>query len=520
MTNWQHYLFEFLTILHVLLVLALLVHILTHQRNYGVAIAWIAVLALMPFLGVVLYLIFGQVYVSQKYSKRSQIAKTLIADLSKEVGITLESDDSLTQLSDKWQSLAQMGERQTGFGVQGGHRAILLANADAVFDALISDIRLAKRSVLLEFYIVHPQGRTLDVLHELISASRRGVRCTLLADDVGSAAFFKSSIYQQLQAAGIHITPLLPVGLFKTLVARADIRNHRKLICIDDVIGYTGSFNLVDPRFFKQDSGVGQWVDVMIRTTHHQNAGVIKAIGAVMASDLGSEQADGLSKLKIAIQKYTKQLPTPKKGLTHIPQLIENKDLIHYPTVDNVAMQLLPSAPRLSGHLVYETIISALYHARRQIVITTPYFVPDEPLMLALVSAVKRGVSVTLIVPSKSDSVLVKYASQAYFLALLEAGVVIALYQGGLLHSKMVWVDNEYALFGTVNMDMRSFYINMEVMLAIYRTDEHITMLDELEALQTHYLSACQILTLDEWRERAWYLSALDGAVRLVSPLL
>lgn len=520
MANWQHYLFEFLTLLHVALVLVLICHILTKQKKYGVAIAWIATLLLMPFLGVVLYLIFGQVYVSHKYHKRNQIINQMIASFAKDKGITLHSDDTKHKLSEKWQSLALMSESSTGFGVQGQHCATLLANADAIFDALINDIRHAKHSVMLEFYIVHPQGRTLEVLDELIHAKRRGVRCILLADSVGSAGFFKSENHQALLNQGIHITPLLSVGLFKTLASRADIRNHRKLVAIDDVIGYTGSFNLVDPRFFKQDSDVGQWIDVMIRTTHHQDVGVVKAITAVMGADLISEQEDSLSILKAAIQKYTKQFPVPKKGLTHIPQTLSGSEAINYPSVDDVAMQLIPSAPRLSGTVVYETIVAALYNARNQIVITTPYFVPDEPLMLALVNAVKRGVLVTLIVPEKSDSKLVKYASQAYFLPLLEAGVVIALYQGGLLHSKIVWIDNEYALFGTVNMDMRSFYINMEVMLAIYRTDDGVTMLDELNDLQKRYLSTSKLVELSDWEARPWHLSVLDGAVRLVSPLL
>lgn len=520
MINWQHYLFEFLALLHFLLILAVIAHILIKQKNYGVAIAWIATLVLMPFLGAVLYLIFGHVYVSQKYNRRYQIIRQFIVSFAANMRISLGSDDSLYQLNHKWQALALMSEEQTGFGVQRNHTATLLANADAVFDALLRDIRAAQKSVMLEFYIVHPQGKTLEVLDELIVAKRRGVSCVLLADSVGSAAFFRSEIYQRLLAEDISITPLLPVGLFKTLVARADIRNHRKLVCIDEMIGYTGSFNLVDPRFFKQDSGVGQWIDVMIRTTHRQNIGVVKAIGAVIASDLASEQEDGLSTLTAAIQKYTRQLPTPKKGLTNKQQHIHHQDNISYPSVDNVAMQLLPSAPRLSGTLVYNTIVTALYNARRQVVITTPYFVPDESLMLALINAVQRGVTVTLILPQKSDSMAVKYASQAYFLPLLQSGVTIALYQDGLLHSKIVWIDNEYAMFGTVNMDMRSFYINMEVTLAIYRIDDKISILDEINDLQTQYLSACRIVTLDEWQVRKWYQSALDGAVRLISPLL
>lgn len=520
MIDWEHWVFELLAGVHWLLLLSLIAYILTRQKNYGVAIAWIAILALMPFLGVVLYLIFGRAYISRHYSERNKKAQNLLSDFAKRQHIELGSDENLAKLANDWQALAKMGETRTGFGVQGNHTATLLATPNAIFDAILADIHTAKKSVMLSFYIIHPQGRVLEVIDAILSAKARGVACVVLADSVGSSGFFKSESYNALINQGITVQELLPVGLFKTVVARADVRNHRKIICIDESVGYTGSFNLVDPRFFKADSGVGEWIDVMIRTIHKHDAGVVKAMLTTIATDLSAQTSDNLSNLKKVIGTYTKKLPLPKKRLTNKPQTIDNKQKFHFDSVHNVVMQFLPSAPELSGHLVYETIITAIYNAKRTIVITTPYFVPDEPLMLALTSTARRGVDITLIMPAVNDSMLVKYASQANFKPLLEAGIHLALYREGLLHSKIVLIDDAYALFGTVNMDMRSFYLNMEVTLAIYRTDDSFGLLDEIAQLQQQYLNHCDFVNINDWQNRKLYQQVRDGAVRLISPLL
>ncbi|MDO4441573.1 MAG: cardiolipin synthase [Moraxella sp.] len=516
MKLWDGWLFELFALLHIVVVLVLVANILIRQKNYSVAIAWIAVIALMPYVGVILYLIFGQIFISKRYQNRISTVRNLLMDFANTQNISLSSDDDI-KTTDKWLNLAKMGESQTGFGVQRNHSATLLTSDTQIFDAILRDIHHAKKSILLEFYIVHPKGRVLEVFDALKQATARGVSCVLLADSVGSMGFFVDKSHQDLKLAGVHIQELFPVGLFKSVVARADVRNHRKLVCIDGHIGYTGSFNLADPKFFKQGSGVGAWIDVMLRVIHEEDLGVVKAMGAVITSDLSAEKDDNIYFLKNIINNYRNKIIIGKNEFTYHNNSQTHK---HYATVNDVQLQLLPSAPQLSGHLVYETIISALYYAKHQIIITTPYFVPDEPLMLALLSAKRRGVDIAIIMPKVNDSKLVKYASQAYFEPLLKEGIRLALYQGGLLHSKIISVDSQYALFGTFNMDMRSFYLNMEVTLAVYRGDEHFGLLDEIDELQGDYLQACELLSFDEWRARAWYFKLLDGAVRLLSPLL
>ena len=184
--------------------------------------------------------------------------------------------------------------------------------------------------------------------------------------------------------------------------------------------------------------------------------------------------------------------------------------------MSQVSLQLIPSAPELTGHVIYETLVCAIFAAKKQVVITTPYFVPDDALLLALTTAAKRGVKVILNVPKKVDSLLVRFASQAYFEPLLSAGVQIYLFNAGLLHAKILCVDDDYCLFGTVNMDMRSFYLNMEVSMAIYNR----TMTQQMLTCQHEYLQQSEPLQRYGWQQRSFGAKFLDNAIRLFSPLL
>ncbi|MGO1687155.1 MAG: phospholipase D-like domain-containing protein, partial [Psychrobacter sp.] len=311
------------------------------------------------------------------------------------------------------------------------------------------------------------------------------------------------------------------------------VRNHRKIVVIDEHIGYMGSFNLVDPKFFKQNKNVGQWIDVAIRTTSQRSISIATAMAVVVATDIGAENKDNLDALNQRVNNYTRKLyvmnPTINDLNSRVKALDEDSDgheppeigatsivLPKMPIVNDVLAQLIPSAPQVTAHVIYNTLITVIHRANHRIRITTPYFVPDEALSGALTIAAKRGVDVTLIVPEKVDSFLVQHASQAYYQELLEAGVNIALFTGGLLHTKTVVIDDDYCLFGTVNIDMRSFYLNMEVSLAIYTPE----MVAQVADCQEVYLESCWYVSLEEWQKRRGSERLFDNVVRLFSPLL
>lgn len=520
--NWS----AVMVYVHFLVVLWLLIRILLHQPNKNVAIAWIAILFALPILGVLAYFLFGEINIGKRYRQRSTQAQLILKDFAKTQHIDFSQVAHIP--STTYTQISQLGYLKTGMGAYDNHTATLLTHADGIFDALLHDIHSAKHTILLEFYIVYPKGRVLEIFDALIKAAVRGVECHLLADSVGSHTFFRSTQHKQLQQAGIHIHESLPVGLFKTLFRRIDIRNHRKLAVFDNTYGYIGSFNLIDPNFFKQHARVGKWVDVMIRLENHDSVNAVKAMSLVTSTDISAETKNNLSSLQLYINNFTKRLYMADSPIddehnhpahTHdLPQAtddaLDNK--VAYPPVSRVTVQLIPSAPELTGHVIYETLICAIFAAKKQIVITTPYFVPDDALLLALTTAAKRGVTVILNIPKKVDSRLVRYASRAYYEPLLKAGVQIALFTGGLLHAKIVSIDSHYCLFGTVNMDMRSFYLNMEVSIAIYDTP----MIEQILDCQHGFLTHSDWLNVTIWQQRPFLSKFFDNGIRLLSPLL
>ena len=526
-------------IAHFLITLWLVVRVIQQQRRQSVAIAWIAVLFALPVVGIIGYMLFGEINIGHQYRKRSLMAQKLLRDFAHAHQIDFNKISE--NLDTEARQLSNIALLKTGLGVYDHHTLTLITDADHIFASLLADIRAANTMILLEFYIVSPQGRVIELLEALMAATQRGVSVHLLADSVGSHAFFRSSWVKKLKAADVFVHESLPVGLFKTIVKRIDIRNHRKLAIFDSCYGYTGSFNLIDPDFFKQNAHVGKWIDVMIRVESHDTVNSVKAMALVTTTDISAETNANFSNLEKIVNRFTKSLYIDTSKLHHRklqheanargagqnanpgvtqPPLLNilplQSSLQAYPSVSQVSLQLIPSAPELTEHVIYETLVCAIFAAKKQVVITTPYFVPDDALLLALTTAAKRGVKVILNVPKKVDSLLVRFASQAYFEPLLSAGVQIYLFNAGLLHAKILCVDDDYCLFGTVNMDMRSFYLNMEVSMAIYNR----TMTQQMLTCQHQYLRQSEPLQRDGWQQRSFAAKFLDNAIRLFSPLL
>ena len=526
-------------IAHFLITLWLVVRVIQQQRSQSVAIAWIAVLFALPVVGIIGYMLFGEINIGHQYRKRSLMAQKLLRDFAHAHQIDFNKISE--NLETEARHVSNTSLLKTGLGVYDHHTLTLMTDADHIFASLLADIRAANTMILLEFYIVSPQGRVIELLEALMAATQRGVSVHLLADSVGSHAFFRSSWVKKLKAADVFVHESLPVGLFKTIVKRIDIRNHRKLSIFDSCYGYTGSFNLIDPDFFKQNAHVGKWIDVMIRVESHDTVNSVKAMALVTTTDISAETNANFSNLEKIVNRFTKSLYIDTSKLHHRklqheanargagqnanpgvtqPPLLNilplQSSLQAYPSVSQVSLQLIPSAPELTEHVTYETLVCAIFAAKKQVVITTPYFVPDDALLLALTTAAKRGVKVILNVPKKVDSLLVRFASQAYFEPLLSAGVQIYLFNAGLLHAKILCVDDDYCLFGTVNMDMRSFYLNMEVSMAIYNR----TMTQQMLTCQHQYLRQSEPLQRDGWQQRSFAAKFLDNAIRLFSPLL
>ena len=475
---------------HFLLTLGIALRVIYARRSGSAALAWLTLLFAFPFVGVAAYLLIGEPKLGRLRAARS----AELHAFHDEFADRFLPPEAAPVEDMRFRQLARFVQGRSGYAPTGDNGVRLMADSDEILQAFVDDIDAAQHCCLLEFYIVDGSGRVEAVLDALMRAADRGVRCQLLADSLGSQGFWLSDWPDWLREAGVEVTPALPFGLISSLWVRADVRNHRKILVVDYRIAYTGSYNLVDPKLFKQGAGVGEWVDAVLRC----EGVAAQELAAVFYGDWAVENSHNLNATLEYLSGY----------LTGTHERFAGSG--------SETLQVLPSHPGGDTSLVYDVLVNALNVAQESVIISTPYFVPDEALLNTLTMTAQRGVKVTLILPRRNDSRLVRYASSAYYQPLLDAGVRLKMYGGGLLHTKAVVVDNCFALFGTVNMDMRSFYLNLEVSLALYSPDT----VTAVAALLQGYLKDCEEVELKKWQQRPRIRRFVERCVRLVSPLL
>jgi cardiolipin synthase len=481
-------------LLHVVLATILSLRVLYRKLQVNTALAWIVVLFAMPLAGPVLYVLFGAPSLGQRRLKLGQRIRSYYA---KAYAIARADSVSLTGIPEPFGALAGSIAGDSGFPVLAHNGYTILTDAGQIMDSMVRDIDRAQSDCCLEFYIIDPQGRVAAILDAVLRAAARGVQCRILADDFGSKPFFHSDWPARLTAAGVSVTRSLPVAVIRSFSKRSDLRNHRKQLICDRAVAYTGSFNLVDPHLFKADAHVGEWIDLMMRI----EGDMVDALACVFHADDLLDQPG--AQLGPEIDERTlSSLPFDQ----HKAQ----------PPASKVLMQLLPSGPEMANSTIYEFIVAAIFNARHRVRIVTPYFIPDQAVLLALTSAAKRGVQVQIIVPQKVDTKIGQYASQASFGDLLDAGIEVMCFTGGLLHAKTMLVDDGIALFGTVNMDMRSFYLNLELSLLLY--DTQVTV--DLDAIIDTYVGRSAAISKDVWAKRPARQRFLENLFRLAGPLL
>jgi cardiolipin synthase len=462
------------------------VRVIKRRLPVGVALAWLSVILILPLAGAVLYLLFGEYRLGHGRRRR---AAHLALDCRKrfpQFYSTGGAGDSASNAGGE--ALARVAEALLGAPPLPNNRLELLPNAEAAFPGLLADIDRAARTCDLEFYIWSPGGCADEVARALIRAASRGVSCRVLVDALGSKAFLRSPWVNDLRNAGVQVQAALTAGLLRVVVARPDLRLHRKIVVIDGAIGYTGSLNLADPALFKQDAGVGRWVDALVRVQG-------PAVGALALTFL---------------QDWALETGTPPDW-ERLPAGAAQDT-----SAGTAPVQVLATGPDARVDAIAYVLLSAAFAARQELVLTTPYFVPGEPMLAALISAAARGVQVTLIVPARVDSRLVRYASQAFQAELIRAGVRVALYQGGLLHTKSITVDGRFCLFGSVNLDPRSLRLDFEITLAVY--DEGFTR--AVRQLQKTYVEKSVLLDLATCASRSALERFQEDAARLVGPVL
>ncbi len=456
------------------------------RESVGVSLAWLTIILLVPFFGAAVYFLVGEKRLGHY---RSIWAHELNAqyqpwrDRLKKYEFSKWSADHTDA-----EQLARLVNGNTGMPALAGNELKLMNSPEEIFRSLIEDINDAKHSCHLEYYIWEVGGLANDVAAALIAAAKRGVDCRVLVDAVGSRGFLRSAQMRQLRMDGVNIREALPSNLIRGLFYRFDLRLHRKIVVIDQRIAYVGSQNMADPKMFQSGAGFGKWIDAMARVC----GPAVDALAMTFYEDW--------------------QLESLKKSTT--AEIPEEFAEIEIP--GDSAVQVVPSGPGMSSGAIAQTLLNAIYMADQKLCLTTPYFVPDELLQTAMLSAVGRGVDVTIVIPEKVNSVFVRMASRDFLRELAEAGVKVARYRTGMLHTKSVVVDDDICMFGSLNLDPRSLHLNFEVTLMVY--DEPFTR--SVSELQKSYVADSRILNVEDLTTNSFPVRIAENCVRLLAPLL
>jgi len=472
-------------LLHLALAGVCMVHVLLRRhRQPESRAAWLILVLTLPYLGALAYLLLGQTSIGRQRVARAQAVVHALPRPEQAPG--WPAADHAVQARDQAASLFDVGRSITGYKPVGGNSAQLMADSDAAIDAMVRDIDAATDHVHLLFYIWLHDHNGSKMAQALMRAAQRGVACRALVDDLGSRDLVRSPLWPAMAAAGVQTRRALVVGnpLLRMVNGRIDLRNHRKILVIDNRITYCGSQNCADPAFLPK-ARFAPWVDVQMRF----EGPVARQNQHLFASDWMSNGGDDLAPL------LQQPLPAVQPGFT---------------------AQVVGTGPTFRNSAMPEMFETLIYSAQRELFITTPYYVPNASLQAALCASANRGVATTIIFPARNDDFAVGATSRSYYLDLLEAGVEIHEYQAGLLHAKTLTVDRRIMLIGSANMDRRSFDLNYENNILL--CDEATTA--AMRERQQQFLTQSRRITRDEvegWSagQRLW-----NNVLAIVGPVL
>lgn len=469
-------------VLEIVLPLAMVPMAARAHRPY-VALSWILFTVLLPVVGFLAYL-YLSVYRGRRSRRRHDEARARIEALLARP----ETDESDSRVS--WSALARVVHQvgtplSAGRPAVGGNRVELVADSHRWIDRLVDDLEGARAHAHLLFYQYNDDATGRRVADALVAATGRGVRCRLLAGAYSSRFEGTRSLFRELGPklveAGVELAPLRPLGPLRNGFRRVDLRNHRKLAVIDGRVAHTGSQNVHDADLHLER---GEWQQLMVRL----EGPAALQLQALFAEDWWYETGRLLS---------AEDFPRPEPA-------------------DGTAAQILWWGPSDRDPAFAPVLLAILGGARERVSVTSPYFVPDAPLAMALQAAARRGVRVDLIVPERSDRRVADAAARASFAPLLRAGVHIHRHRDGLLHAKSLVADGELAVVGSANLDRRSLHLDDEVAALVY--DRQLAA--AVERAHARYREHARPVDPERWAARSGWHETSDRVANLLSPLL
>nr|WP_245976966.1 cardiolipin synthase [Cryobacterium soli] len=457
--------------------------VVPRNRRPTSGMAWLLAIFLIPYFGALLFLLIGfRTLPKKRVEKQAEINQFI-----------LDSTEGMERVTREhpwpgWlESVVELNRNLGAMPLVGDNRARLHGNYEETLAAMAADIDRATKYVHVEFYILSLDHTTAGFFDAMENAVKRGVTVRVLMDHIQSARKpgFKRT-KRRLTDSGVKWELMLPLQPFTGKWQRPDLRNHRKLVIVDGRVGFMGSQNVID-RTYNMKSNIRRglkWKDLMVRL----EGPIVSGLNAIFITDWYSE---------------TNEL------LTRDIEPVHPEDIS-----DAIDCQVVPSGPGFVGENNLRLFLALLYYAQERIVITSPYFVPDESIMYAITTAVQRGLHVELFVSEIGDQALVYHAQRSYYEELLRAGVKIYMYKAPyVLHAKHFTIDDDVAVIGSSNMDMRSFSLNFEVSLMV-RGHSFVEALREVE---DGYRADSRELTLDEWMKQPLRSTILDNLARLTS---
>ncbi|QIL83311.1 cardiolipin synthase [Diaphorobacter sp. HDW4A] len=462
------------------------------NRTPASRIAWLSVIMLVPLAGMVAYLLLGETSIGQARIQRMRRAEKSIAKPHE--GLVAPEAVAPQALP-----LFDFCHYITGFGVTGGNRITVLRDADApasepmrnslaAIDALVAHIEQASEQVHVAVYIWLDDDKGRQIAQAVAAAAQRGVQCRLMVDSLGSRDFVRSATWKMLACAGVKLHATLSdiSHLRHMAFSRVDLRDHRKIMVIDNRIAFCGSQNFASP-LFRIKPRFAPWIDMLLRC----EGPIVRQMQYLFLSGWIPE--------------------TGETGLDHLPAQAPENSLPGASTA-----QVFETGPTARFSAMSDMFVACIYAARKELVITTPYFVPDESMLRAICAAPRRGVKTTIIFPARNDSWLVGNACRSSYMDLLQSGVDVHEYPLGLLHTKSMTIDGELALVGSANMDRRSLELNYENNLLISDKDVTAQILER----QMGYLSVSH--RVDPEVVRAWPLHRrlTQNFIAMMAPVL
>ncbi len=449
--------------------------VITENRNPVKTLAWVMVLVFLPVIGFVLYVFFGM-----DMRRTRIIGKRSLSKLSQKPLLNF-ADYAVSTPPAPYEKLVSMMKKASFSYLLGDNKVQVFVDFPMMLQDMLRSIASAKHHIHVQFYIFMDDAVGRFLRDVLIDKARQGVKVRLLYDDVGSWKA-KNRFFREMKEAGIEVYPFGEVK-FAALSQRVNYRNHRKVVIVDGEVGYIGGMNVAE-RYYNGVSW-GRWRDTHLRI-------------------------DGMAVNALQMSFFVDWYYATR-------ELVSNA--VYFPKVrrqGNTDMQIVTSYPMGEWKTIMQGLLQVISQSRRYLYIQTPYFLPTEPILMALRNAALAGVDVRLMVPLRGDSLLVDLASHSYYKEAMTAGVKIYQYEAGYLHSKVVLADDNFVTVGSTNIDFRSFEHNFEINAFIYDPE----VVREMKRIFMNDLEHSRRVVASEWKKRPLWNRFWESLVRLLSPLL